>query len=176
MAKDSEIATFAGGCFWCMHSEFSGLDGVTNVVSGYTGGHTKDPTYEQVSTGTTGHIEAIEVTYDPAKISYAALLDIFWQNVDPLDADGQFCDKGSQYLAGIFYHDDTQKHLAETSKKQVEAKLGQTVATLLRPSETFYPAEEYHQDYHIKNRTRYKLYRMGCGRDARLEQIWGSGK
>jgi len=182
LAEDSkhppttEIATFAGGCFWCMHGEFAGIDGVTKVVSGYTGGTTRNPTYEQVSAGNTGHIEAIEVTFNPAKVSYENLLDIFWENVDPLDANGQFCDKGSQYLAGVFYHNETQKSLAETSKKRVEDKLKEPVATLLRPAVTFYPAEDYHQDYYIKSKMRYTMYRMGCGRDERLEQLWGTKK
>jgi methionine-S-sulfoxide reductase len=168
----NKTATFAGGCFWCMHGEFAGIDGVSRVVSGYTGGTTKNPTYEQVSQGYTGHVEAIEVTYDPDKVSYQKLLDIFWENIDPLDPYGQFCDKGSQYRAGIFYHDAEQQKLAEASKEKVKAKFRDTVATTIRPASEFYPAEDYHQDYYIKNKTRYKLYRMGCGRDERLKQLW----
>lgn len=168
---NSNVATFAGGCFWCMHSEFASIDGVTKVVSGYTGGTIENPTYEQVSTGRTGHFEAIEVTYDPAKVSYEKLLSIFWENIDPLDEYGQFCDKGSQYRAGIFYHDDEQKKLAEASKEKVKAKFKQDVATIIQPASKFYPAEDYHQDYAIKNKTRYKMYRMGCGRDDRLDEL-----
>jgi len=168
-----ETATFAGGCFWCMHAEFAGLDGVINVASGYTGGTTKSPTYEQVSAGGTGHVEAIEVKYDPTKVSYEKLLDIFWENIDPLDEYGQFCDKGSQYRAGIFYHSDAQKKLAEASKEKVKAKFqGRLIATVIRQASEFYPAEDYHQDYYIKNKTRYKRYREGCGRDERLKELW----
>ncbi|NBX02654.1 MAG: peptide-methionine (S)-S-oxide reductase [Alphaproteobacteria bacterium] len=169
---DTQMATFAGGCFWCMHGEFAAIDGVSKVVSGYTGGTTKNPTYEQVSTGRTGHIEAIEVTYDAAKVSYDKLLTIFWENIDPLDSEGQFCDKGSQYLAGIFTHDSQQKKLAEESREKVKAKFGQPIASFIRDAEVFYPAEDYHQDYYIKSKARYKMYRMGCGRDAKLEQLW----
>lgn len=171
MAATEEKATFAGGCFWCMEPEFKTIPGVSSVVSGYTGGTTENPTYEQVSTGNTGHFEAIEVTYDPAQVSYQKLLDIFWANVDPLDEYGQFCDKGSQYRAGIFVHSDAQKDAAETSRQQVAEHLKQPIATVIKPAAIFYPAEDYHQDYYIKNRTRYKLYRLGCGRDTRLEQL-----
>ena len=173
MADATKTATFAGGCFWCMDGEFSAVPGVAHVVSGYTGGTTKNPTYEQVSSGDTGHVEAIEVTYDPAKVSYAQLLDIFWRNVDPLDQYGQFCDKGSQYRAGIYYHGEVQKKLAEASKEHVKAMFkGENIATLIAPASEFYPAEDYHQDYYIKNRIRYKMYRQGCGRDGRLQELW----
>ncbi len=172
MAETVKTATFAGGCFWCMQGEFAAIPGVSKVVSGYTGGTVKNPTYEQVSGGGTGHVEAIEITYDPATVSYQQLLDIFWKNVDPLDEYGQFCDKGSQYRAGIFTHDDEQKKLAEASKEKVASMFKQPVATVIKPASAFYPAEDYHQDYYIKNRTRYKMYRMGCGRDARLEELW----
>ncbi len=172
MADNTKTATFAGGCFWCMQGEFAGIDGVSKVVSGYTGGTVKNPTYHQVSTGNTGHVEAIEVTYDPAKVSYQKLLDIFWENVDPLDPYGQFCDKGSQYRAGIFYHDEEQKQLAEKSKEKIKERFKEPVATVVKPASEFYPAEDYHQDYYIKNKTRYKLYRMGCGRDERLKELW----
>jgi len=168
----TETATFAGGCFWCMDAEFSGIPGVTKVVSGYTGGQMKNPTYEEVSSGTTGHFEAIEITFDPAQVSYARLLDIFWHNVDPLDPYGQFCDKGSQYRAGIFYHNDEQKKLADASLTHVKKLLGQDVSTIIQPAAEFYPAEDYHQDYYIKNKTRYKMYRLGCGRDDRLNELW----
>lgn len=172
MAQTNKTATFAGGCFWCMHGEFANIPGVSKVVSGYTGGKTKNPTYEQVSGGDTGHFEAIEVTYDPEKVSYAKLLDIFWKNIDPLDELGQFCDKGSQYRAGIFYHDDEQKALAEKSKETVKGMFKQPVATILAPATTFYPAEDYHQEYYIKERMRYKLYRQGCGRDKKINELW----
>ena len=176
MADTTKTATFAGGCFWCMHSEFAQIEGVSKVLSGYTGGVTEHPSYEQVSTGETGHVEAIEVTYDPAKVSYAKLLDIFWENIDPTDQYGQFCDKGSQYRAGIFTHDDEQAKLARESLEKVKGKFSQPVATFIRTASTFWPAEDYHQDYYIKNKTRYKMYRYGCGRDARLEQLWKDKK
>lgn len=166
-------AVFAGGCFWCMHAEFEKLDGVSKVTSGYTGGTVANPTYEQVSTGTTGHIEAVEIVFDPAKTSFDALLDIFWGNIDPLDPDGQFCDKGSQYAAGIFYLDDTQKTTAEASVKKIEEKLKAKVATFIRPAVPFYPAEDYHQSFYKKNQLRYNLYKQGCGRNERLEKLWG---
>ena len=168
----SATATFAGGCFWCMHGEFAAIPGVSRVVSGYTGGTVKNPTYEEVSRGGTGHVEAIEVTYDPAKVSYRQLLDVFWRNIDPLDEYGQFCDKGSQYRAGIFYHDEEQKELAEASREKVQGMFSKPVATIVKQAVEFYPAEDYHQDFYIKNKTRYKMYRMGCGRDERLEELW----
>lgn len=174
MAGNLAKATFAGGCFWCMEPEFRNTNGVKDVAVGYTGGTTKNPTYEQVSGGGTGHLEAIEVTYDPAVVSYASLLEIFWRNVDPLDEHGQFCDKGSQYRAAIFTHDEAQKKAAETSKENVQKMFGQKVATLIFPASVFYPAEEYHQQYYIKNPERYKRYRNGCGRDADLRQLWGN--
>ena len=171
MAADTQTATFAGGCFWCMEPEFAQIPGVNKVTSGYTGGHVANPTYEQVSTGSTGHLEAIEVTYDPTKVKYEQLLDIFWENIDPLDEKGQFCDKGEQYRAGIFTHDETQATLAEASKEKVAKRFGKPVATIIKPATVFYPAEDYHQEYYIKSRDRYKRYRMGCGRDVRLEEL-----
>ncbi len=173
-AAISKTATFAGGCFWCMEAEFASIPGVSKVVSGYTGGHVRNPTYEQVSGGNTGHIESIEITYDPAYISYQKLLDMFWSNVDPLDPHGQFCDKGSQYRAGIFYHDEEQKKLAVAAGKHVEGIFKQPVAVLINPAVEFFPAEDYHQAYYIKNRTRYKLYHDGCGRDERLKELWNN--
>lgn len=164
-------ATFAGGCFWCMEAEFAGIDGVSKVISGYTGGHTKNPTYEQVSSGITGHLEAIEITYDPAKVSYEKLLGIFWDNIDPLDEYGQFCDKGSQYRAGIFVHSPEQRTQAEASKQRIAKKFSAEIATIIKDADTFYPAEDYHQQYYIKSKDRYKRYRAGCGRDARLEEL-----
>ncbi len=172
MADTTKTATFAGGCFWCMHGEFAAILGVSKVVSGYTGGATKNPTYEQVSGGGTGHVEAIEVTFDPAKVSYQQLLDIFWRNIDPLDEYGQFCDKGSQYRAGIFTHDEEQRKLAEGSKEKVKTMFKKPVATVIKPATAFYPAEDYHQDFYIKSKLRYKTYRMGCGRDERLHELW----
>ena len=172
--QKNETAIFAGGCFWCMHAAFEGLDGVSKVVSGYTGGHVENPTYEQVSQGNTGHIEAIEVTYDPAVVPYTKLLEYFWDNVDPTDPQGQFCDKGSQYLAGIFFVSDAQKEQAAESVTAAEARLKQKVSTFVRPAEKFYAAEEYHQSYYKKNELRYQLYKMGCGRDKTLKKIWAA--
>ncbi|HSN88866.1 MAG TPA: peptide-methionine (S)-S-oxide reductase MsrA [Thermoanaerobaculia bacterium] len=166
-------ATFAGGCFWCMEPPFDKLDGVISTTSGYVGGKKKNPTYEEVSAGGTGHAEAVQVVYDPKKVSYAKLLEVFWHNVDPLVKDRQFCDRGNQYRTAIFYHDEAQKRLAEETKKAVEKELGKPVVTEIVPASQYYPAEEYHQDYYTKNPIRYKLYRANCGRDARLEQLWG---
>ncbi len=171
-AKGSKSkAVFAGGCFWCMEPEFENIPGVLKVTSGYTGGHMKKPAYKDVISGSTGHVEAIEVTYDLKRVSYRKLLEIFWSNVDPLDADGQFCDKGEQYRAGIFYYNDDQKQQAEQSLAGVVKKLRQPVATFIREGSEFWPAEDYHQEYSIKNKERYKIYRNGCGRDTRLKQI-----
>lgn len=169
-------ATFAGGCFWCMEPPFDELNGVISTTSGYIGGKTKNPTYEQVSTGNTGHTEALQIVYDPKKITYDKLLEVFWRNIDPLAADGQFCDLGSQYRSGIFYHDGNQKSAAEKSKKAVQARFKQPVATEITAATAFYPAEDYHQDYYKKNPVRYKLYSHGCGRAQRLEEVWGAVK
>jgi len=169
----SAIATFAGGCFWCVESDFDKVDGVISTTSGYTGGHTANPSYEQVSHGGTGHAEAVEIAYDPAKVSYKKLLDVFWHNIDPLAKDRQFCDRGDQYRSAIFYHDEEQRALAEASKAAVEKRFEQPVATQIVPAGPFYKAEEYHQDYYMKNPVRYKFYRFNCGRDARLEELWG---
>ena len=168
-------ATFAGGCFWCMEPPFEALDGVVSVTSGYTGGAKDRPTYEEVSAGGTGHAEAVEIANDPAKVSYQKLLDVFWHNVDPTTPDRQFCDKGRQYRTAIFYHDDTQKRLAEESKAALEraGKLPGPIVTEIVSAGPFWPAEEYHQDYYKKNPVRYRYYRYGCGRDARLHEVWG---
>ena len=167
-------ATFAGGCFWCMEGPFDKLDGVVSTTSGYTGGSKKNPSYEQVSSGSTGHTEAVQIVYDPAKISYEKLLEVFWKNIDPVAQNRQFCDVGTQYRSGIFFHDANQKRLAEASKAEVQKRFKkQPVATEITQATAFYPAEEYHQDYYKKNPVRYKLYRSGCGRDARLEELWG---
>ena len=169
-------ATFAGGCFWCMEPPYDELEGVISTISGYIGGTTKNPTYEQVSAGTTGHTEAVEITYDPRKVSYEKLLEIFWRNIDPLTANAQFCDSGSQYRSAIFYHDQTQKTLAEASKKRVQSRFKQPIVTEIVRASEFYPAEDYHQDYYKKNPVRYKIYRYGCGRDSRLQELWGAEK
>ncbi len=166
-------ATFAGGCFWCMEPPFDKLDGVVSTVSGYIGGRTNMPTYDDVSAGGTGHAEAVEIVYDPAKVSYDQLLDAFWRNVDPLDAGGQFCDRGDQYRSAIFVHDDRQLQGAEASKKAVSSLLEQPIVTAIVPATTFYPAEDYHQDYYEKNPLRYRFYRFNCGRDGRLRELWG---
>ena len=166
-------ATFAGGCFWCMEPPFDKLAGVSATVSGYTGGHRKQPKYEEVSAGTTGHVEVLEITYDPTKVSYQQLLDVYWRNVDPLDDGGQFCDRGEQYKTAIFYHNDEQKRLAEQSKIKAAERLGRKVVTPIRPAAQFYAAEDYHQNYYQRNPLRYKYYRFSCGRDKRLEQLWG---
>ena len=169
-------ATLAGGCFWCMEPPYDELDGVISTISGYIGGTKKNPTYEEVSAGTTGHTEAVQITYNPTKISYERLLDVFWRNIDPLTANAQFCDSGSQYRSGIFYHDEAQKKLAEASKKRVQSRFKQPVVTEITSATEFYPAEDYHQDYYQKNPLRYKLYRYSCGRDQRLEELWGDEK
>jgi peptide-methionine (S)-S-oxide reductase len=167
------IATFAGGCFWCVEADFDKVDGVVSTTSGYIGGKIANPTYQQVSAGGTGHAEAVEVVYDPAKVSYEKLLDVFWHNIDPLVKDRQFCDHGDQYRTAIFFHDDDQRRLAEATKKTVEARFKQTVYTEITAAGPFYKAEDYHQDYYSKNPVRYKFYRFNCGRDQRLEELWG---
>lgn len=171
--KITAMATFAGGCFWCMVHPFDELPGVVSVTSGYTGGHKVNPTYEEVSAGGTGHVEAVQIVYDPAKINYEKLLNVFWLNVDPLDGGGQFCDRGSTYRSEIFYHGENQKRLAEQSKSSIEKQLKHPVVTEIRPASTFYAAEDYHQDYYKKNPLRYKYYRYSCGRDQRLDALWG---
>ena len=168
-------ATFAGGCFWCMEPPFDKLDGVKSTTSGYIGGKKKNPTYKQVSSGKTSYTEAVEILYDPKKISYQKLLDVFWRNIDPLTPNRQFCDWGSQYRAGIFYHDENQRRLAEESRKKIEEskRFIAPIVTEITAATKFYEAEGYHQDYYKKNPIRYKTYRKGCGRDQRLEQLWG---
>jgi peptide methionine sulfoxide reductase msrA/msrB len=170
-----ETATFAGGCFWCLESDFAKLDGVVGVTSGYTGGKTVNPTYSEVCSGKTGHLEAVQVSYDPEKISYAFLVDWFWRHIDPTDAGGQFADRGEQYGSAIFYHDKAQQEIALASQKALESSgiFDQPIVTAIRPLETFYPAETFHQDYHTKNRARYALYREGSGRNAFLQTTWG---
>lgn len=175
-AAGTAKATFAGGCFWCMEPPFDKLDGVISTTSGYTGGAKVNPTYQEVSAGSTGHAEAVQIVYDPKKVSYDKLLDTFWKNVDPTQKDGQFCDHGSQYRTGIFVHDAEQKRQAEASKASLEKSkpFKAAVVTEIVDATTFYPAEDYHQDYYMKNPVRYKLYRTGCGRDARLKEVWGA--
>jgi peptide-methionine (S)-S-oxide reductase len=174
-AAGTEIATFAGGCFWCMEPPYDELPGVISTTSGYIGGHKKNPTYEEVSAGTTGHTEAVQVVFDPKKVSYEKLLEVFWRNIDPTTPNAQFCDRGSQYRSGIFYHNDEQLRLARASRDQIERtkRFREPIVTEITKAGTFYPAEDYHQDYYKKNPLRYKYYRANCGRDQRLEQLWG---
>jgi len=173
--NNTAVATFAGGCFWCMEGPFDKLQGVTSTTSGYTGGHTENPTYKQTSTGKTGHTEAVQIVYDPEQVSYEKLLDVFWHNIDPTTADQQFCDRGSQYRSEIFYHNDEQKQQAEASKAALDKNkpFEELIVTQISKASTFYAAEDYHQDYYKKNPIRYRYYRHGCGRDKRLEQLWG---
>jgi peptide-methionine (S)-S-oxide reductase len=174
--KGSYKAAFAGGCFWCMEHPFDKLPGVISVTAGYTGGHKKNPTYEEVSAGDTGHAESVQIIYDPTRISYEKLLDVFWHNIDPTTPNRQFCDSGNQYRSAIFYYNETQKRLAIASKAALERSKpfkGQIVTEIV-PAGEFYPAEGYHQNYYKKNPIRYKFYRQGCGRDKRLRELWGS--
>ncbi len=170
-----EVATFAGGCFWCVESDFDNVAGVVRTISGYTGGAVSDPTYEQVSAGGTGHREAVQIFYDPKRVGYATLLEIFWRSVDPTDAGGQFCDRGESYETAIFANSLEQKQGAEVSKGALQrsAVLGRPVVTPIEVAGPFYPAEDYHQDYYKKNPLRYNFYRYRCGRDARIEELWG---
>ena len=171
-----EKATFAGGCFWCIESAFEGLEGVVEVISGYTGGQKENPTYEEVCSGTTGHYEAVQVTYDPSKVTYRQLLEVFWRQIDPTDAEGQFSDRGSQYRTAIFYHNDEQRRLAEESKEVLDksGRFSTPIVTQILPAPTFYRAEDYHQNYYRTCPVRYKAYRAGSGRDRYLQETWGS--
>ena len=171
-----EKATFAGGCFWCMESPFEKLDGVIEVISGYTGGHKESPTYEEVSSGTTGHVEAIQISYDSSKITYKELLDVYWRQIDPTDAGGQFVDKGSQYKSVIFYHNEEQRNLAEESKRELEklGKYNKPIVTEIVKASKFYKAEEYHQDYYKRCPIKYQFYRHSSGRDKYLKEKWGN--
>jgi peptide-methionine (S)-S-oxide reductase len=170
-----EKATFAGGCFWCMEEALDQLDGVITTTSGYTGGKKGNPTYEEVSAGGTGHAEVVQITYDAAKVDYEKILELFWRNIDPTTPNKQFCDVGNQYRSAIFYHNETQKRLAEDSKKMIERtkKLSQPIVTEIVPASEFYPAEEYHQNFYKKNPIRYKFYKYSCGRAQRLQELWG---
>jgi peptide-methionine (S)-S-oxide reductase len=173
-AQQTATAIFAGGCFWCTEADFDKVDGVVSTTSGYIGGSVRNPTYQQVVGGTTGHTEAVEIVFDPSKVTYRQLLDVFWRNHDPLAKDRQFCDRGSQYRPGIFYRDDEQRTLAEETKKQAQARFApRIVHTEITRADVFYKAEDYHQDYHRKNPIRYNLYRFNCGRDQRLQELWG---
>ncbi len=173
-AEKLETAIFAGGCFWCMEPPFDKLDGVTSTTSGYTSGHKENPTYKEVSAGSTGHTEAIKITFDSTKISYAELLDVFWKNIDPVAVDRQFCDAGTQYRSGIYYLDSTQEKIAKQSLQQLEKTkpFKEDIATEIVAASPFYPAEDYHQNYYQKNPIRYKYYRYRCGRDQRLDALW----
>lgn len=173
---NNKYATFAGGCFWCMAGAFQELDGVLDVKSGYTAGHVKNPSYEDVCSGKSGHYEAVQITYDPSKVSYTLLLDTYWQQIDPTDPGGQFYDRGQQYQTAIFYHDEEQKELAFSSKNALEKsrRFDKPIATKILPASIFYPAEEYHQDYHKKNPEHYKSYSIGSGRQAFIERTWGN--
>lgn len=175
-AAERGEALFAGGCFWCFEAAFEKQPGVTAVYSGYTGGTKKDPTYEEVSNGNTGHAESVRVVFDPTKTTYAKLLEVFWHNIDPLSAGGQFCDRGSQYRSAIFYLDEAQKKAAEESKKAITAAkhFPTPIVTEITQAGQFYLAEEYHQDFYKKNPIRYQSYRIGCGRDRRLQEVWGA--
>jgi peptide-methionine (S)-S-oxide reductase len=168
-------AIFAGGCFWCMEQPFDELDGVLSTTSGYIGGRTPSPTYSQISAGDTGHAEAVKVVYDPAKIGYDRLLEVFWRNVDPLDAGGQFCDRGDQYRTAVFYTTEEQRQAAERSKQDLTAsgRFDEPIVTPIVEADKFYTAEDYHQDYYMTNPVRYKFYRYRCGRDERLREVWG---
>jgi len=171
----SETATFAGGCFWCMEPPFEKLEGVRSVTAGFTGGTLVNPTYEDVSAGGTGHVESVQIVFDPTLVSYAQLLAVYWHNVDPTTPNGQFCDRGAQYRSVIFTHSAEQQKLAEDSREALRrsGRLRAPIVTEIVPAATFYPAEDYHQDYYRRNPLRYRYYRLNCGRDARLEELWG---
>lgn len=175
---DSAVAVFAGGCFWCTEADFDKLPGVLQTTSGYIGGSIENPSYEEVSSGRSGHIEAVQVRFDPRQTSYAKLLEAFWPTIDPVNGNGQFCDNGPQYRSAIFYLNAEQQRLAEASKTALAAsgRLQQPIATLIQAATPFYAAEDYHQDYHTKNPLRYRYYRHGCGRDQRLQALWGNNK
>jgi len=174
IAQDTDTAIFAAGCFWCMEHPFDAMDGVLSTTSGYTGGHQENPTYQQVSAGTTGHTEAVQIIFDPTRVSYDQLLHVYWRNSDPTTANRQFCDIGSQYRPAIFYRNDKQQQQAEASKQDIiqHKTFSAPVITEITAATTFWPAEAYHQDYYLKNPIRYKFYRFNCGRDQRLNSLW----
>ncbi len=173
-AAEPKTAVFAGGCFWCVESDFDKVPGVLDTVSGFTGGTVEKPTYKQVTYEDTGHYEAVEVTYDPDKVSYGQLVDIFWRTVDPTDAGGQFCDRGDSYRTAVFAGDQAERQVAEASKAEAAAALGQEIVTPVADAGAFWPAEDYHQDYYEKNPLQYKYYRWRCGRDDRVQELWGN--
>lgn len=172
-AEDRQTAVFAGGCFWCTEADYDKVDGVLETTSGYIGGTTDNPTYEQVTQGGTGHFEAVRVTYDAEQVSYQDLVDIFWRTVDPTDDGGQFCDRGSSYRTAVFAVDEAQAEIAKASRAEAQTALGEEIVTPILEAGTFWPAEGYHQDYHQTSSVRYTFYRRACGRDARLRQLWG---
>lgn len=174
MSHNFKTAVFAGGCFWCMVKPFDSLDGIEQVLSGYTGGHVENPTYEEVCSGTTGHTEAVEITYDPSKMSYKELVNIYWQQTDPTDASGQFADRGDSYRPVIFYENEEEKDIAEQSKRELDAsgRFTKPIVVSIEEKETFYPAEDYHQDFYKKNNAHYTRYRKGSGRDDFLDEHW----
>ncbi len=172
-AEAAETAVFAGGCFWCVEEAFDGVDGVIDTTSGYAGGHVEQPTYEQVVTGDTGHAEVVRVRYDPARVDYETLLDTFWRNIDPFDGGGQFCDRGSSYRSVIFTTSEAQAAAAQASRAALAEQFGRPIATEIRPLEAFYPAEDYHQNYHQEHAVTYRFYKWNCGRSQRLHEIWG---
>ena len=172
---EQALATFAGGCFWCMEPPFDKLDGVIATTAGYAGGAERDPAYPEVSSGRTGHAEVVQVAYDPARVAYEELLLVYWRNIDPFAVDRQFCDAGRQYRTAIFVHDEAQRAAAEATLAEVTARFGKPVATRIEfVGDTFHAAEEYHQDYYLRNPVRYRYYRFSCGRDRRLEEVWGT--
>jgi peptide-methionine (S)-S-oxide reductase len=175
-ASSAEQATaiFAGGCFWCVESDFDKVKGVVSTTSGYIGGRVAKPTYGQVSAGGTGHTEAVQIVYDPKQVSYTQLLHVFWRTIDPLAKDRQFCDAGDHYRSAIFFGNEDERKAAEASKEEVAKRLLAPVQTQIAAASAFYPAEDYHQDYYVKNPTKYKFYRWNCGRDQRLKELWGS--
>lgn len=170
-----ERAVLAGGCFWCMEPPYDDVDGVYAITAGFTGGHVENPSYRQAVSGGTGHVEAVEIIYDPSEVSYEQLIEIFWVNIDPLDDDGQFCDRGEVYRSGIFFEGEEQQRIAEESKREIEesGRFDSEIVTEIRELDEFYPAEEEHQSYYTKNESRYRFYRASCGRDNRLEELWG---
>ncbi len=173
-ASGQAVAIFAGGCFWCMEGPFEALEGVSAVLSGYAGGQLEGPSYREVSSGRTHHLEAIQVSYDPSRVSYARLLEVYWHNIDPTQDDGQFCDHGRQYRTAIFVSTPEERRLAEASKARMAEALGRPITTEIRAAAPFWIAEDYHQDYHRTHPTSYHRYRTGCGRDARLRELWGA--
>jgi len=175
MANDEDLAraTFAGGCFWCMEPPYDQVDGVIETISGFSGGDVENPTYNQVVRGGTGHLEVVQIVYNPKKVDYERLLEIYWPNVDPFDGDGQFCDRGESYRPAIFVHDERQERLARESFERIRQRFEQPIEVTIEPFEAFYAAEDYHQNYHQENSVRYKYYRWRCGRDDRLESVWG---